>query len=56
MLRNTLKSLVEDTELLTAPFYEKRPEQLSVAEFVQMTKNLENHIKQYNEPRDQDNG
>lgn len=40
MLRNTLKALVKDPEILADPFFNQRPEQLSVAEFVDITKKL----------------
>lgn len=37
MLRNTLKPLFGDTSLMDDPFFQKRPEQLSVADYVQLT-------------------
>ncbi len=37
MLRNTMKSLLKEDELLKDNFFQQRPEQLSVAEFVQLT-------------------
>jgi 16S rRNA (adenine1518-N6/adenine1519-N6)-dimethyltransferase len=40
MLRNTLKGLLPDTAL-TEKFYERRPETLSVAEFVKLTNLVE---------------
>lgn len=43
MLRNTMKSIVTDPELLTDDFFNQRPEQLSVADFVQLTRWIEEH-------------
>jgi 16S rRNA (adenine1518-N6/adenine1519-N6)-dimethyltransferase len=40
MLRNTMKSLVKDEDLLKDDFFNKRPEQLSLEEFVELTKKL----------------
>lgn len=37
MLRNTMKPLFEDPSVLADDFFNKRPEQLSLAEFVQLT-------------------
>jgi 16S rRNA (adenine1518-N6/adenine1519-N6)-dimethyltransferase len=37
MLRNTMKSFIDGSELLQAPFFEQRPERLSVKDFVQLT-------------------
>lgn len=37
MLRNTMKSLVENPELLTEPVFTERPEQLSLQDFVNLT-------------------
>ncbi len=36
MLRNTLQPFLEKEELMTDPFYQKRPEQLSVEDFVSL--------------------
>ncbi len=44
MIRNTVKSLIGDIKL-EHPFYTKRPEQLSVHEFVELTNFLESQIK-----------
>ena len=41
MLRNTLKSIVQDPELLNEELFSKRPEQLSVDQFVQLTNIIE---------------
>ena len=38
MLRNTMKSLINDVDLLADTFFNQRPEKLSVADFVQVTK------------------
>lgn len=40
MLRNTLKGLVKDTSMLTEDEFRKRPEQLSVEEFVALTQKI----------------
>ncbi len=46
MLRNTLKIFFPNAEaILLEPFFEKRPEQLSLEEFIELTKRIEN-IKQ----------
>ena len=37
MLRNTMKALIEDPSVLTDDFFNKRPEQLTLAEFVGLT-------------------
>ena len=39
-LRNTLKSLIPNPEVLQEPFFTKRPEQLSPESFVEMTKRI----------------
>lgn len=36
-LRNSLRGMVSDAELLSLPIFNKRPEQLSVAEFIELT-------------------
>ncbi|HKJ42448.1 MAG TPA: 16S rRNA (adenine(1518)-N(6)/adenine(1519)-N(6))-dimethyltransferase RsmA [Sunxiuqinia sp.] len=41
-LRNSLKSLIRDEELKTQDIFSKRPEQLSVNEFEQLTRLIEN--------------
>lgn len=41
MLRNTMKSIIDDRELLADPFFSQRPEKLSVADFVNLTKTIE---------------
>jgi 16S rRNA (adenine1518-N6/adenine1519-N6)-dimethyltransferase len=43
MLRNTLKSLVSHEDLLTDVFFQQRPEQLSVEDFVDITRKIEKH-------------
>lgn len=37
MLRNTMKTFIKGSPLLTDTFFQQRPEQLSVADFVQLT-------------------
>ncbi len=54
MLRNTLKNMVEDPAILADAYYNKRPEQLSVEEFITLTNNIQNHLR--NEPGNQNNG
>lgn len=44
MLRNTLKGLVHHEDLLTDVFFQQRPEQLSVEDFVDITRKIEEHI------------
>jgi len=44
MLRNTLKSMVNSNEILQEDVFTKRPEQLSVDEFVALTNKIKNHI------------
>lgn len=41
MLRNTLKPFFSDPAVLEAPFFTKRPEQLSVADFIELTQKIE---------------
>ncbi len=41
MLRNTLKPFFTDDSLLEAPFFQKRPEQLSVDDFIALTQKIE---------------
>lgn len=41
MMRNTLKPLVKDTELLKMEIFTKRPEQLNVEQFVELTNIVE---------------
>lgn len=46
-LRNSLKALLgKDCELLEDPFFDKRPEQLSVAQFIDLTNRIEKFIPQ----------
>lgn len=40
MLRNTLKPLVKSEDLLMDPFFQQRPEQLSVEDFVSITQKI----------------
>lgn len=46
MLRNTMKSLVADKSVLDGELFKRRPETLSVAEFVELTDYIEKHRKQ----------
>lgn len=41
MLRNTLKSLVEDPLVLKEPEFQRRPEELGLEEFISLTKRIE---------------
>lgn len=41
MLRNSLKALVKDESVLSNSYFTKRPEQLSVSDFVELTKLLQ---------------
>lgn len=41
MLRNTMKSMINNTDLLADRFFDQRPEKLSVADFVQLTRWVE---------------
>lgn len=45
MLRNTLKPLVSDESILNAPYFDQRPEQLSVEDFVYIVKSIEPFLK-----------
>jgi 16S rRNA (adenine1518-N6/adenine1519-N6)-dimethyltransferase len=44
MIRNTLKSLINDDEILKDDFFKKRPEQLSLDEFVELTNVIEGRL------------
>ncbi len=44
MIRNTLKSLVNDNEVLKDDFFKKRPEQLSIDDFIELTNKIEPYI------------
>ncbi|MCB0628497.1 MAG: 16S rRNA (adenine(1518)-N(6)/adenine(1519)-N(6))-dimethyltransferase RsmA [Saprospiraceae bacterium] len=46
MLRNTMKSIIEDREMLADPFFNQRPEKLSVTDFVNLTKEVERKTKE----------
>ena len=43
MLRNTMKGFLKGDPLLKDPFFEQRPERLSVGDFVELTKTIEKH-------------
>jgi 16S rRNA (adenine1518-N6/adenine1519-N6)-dimethyltransferase len=46
MMRNSLKPLLgNECELFILPVFNKRPEQLSVAQFVELTQLIEQHQK-----------
>ncbi|MFK7932583.1 MAG: 16S rRNA (adenine(1518)-N(6)/adenine(1519)-N(6))-dimethyltransferase RsmA [Saprospiraceae bacterium] len=47
MLRNTLKPIFKNSERITDPIMQQRPEQLSVAEFVQLTQWAEEVLKSF---------
>lgn len=49
MLRNTMKSLINDSEVLEMPIFKERPEQLSVQDFVEMTNLVERVRKEQEE-------
>jgi 16S rRNA (adenine1518-N6/adenine1519-N6)-dimethyltransferase len=53
MLRNTLKSLVNDESILSDKAFDARPEQLSVQDFINLTNKLDKYIQ--NEPRIENN-
>ncbi|MEQ8705345.1 MAG: 16S rRNA (adenine(1518)-N(6)/adenine(1519)-N(6))-dimethyltransferase RsmA [Phaeodactylibacter sp.] len=46
MLRNTMKSLLKGSPLLEEPLFSERPEQLSLAEFVQLSRWVEDWKKE----------
>jgi 16S rRNA (adenine1518-N6/adenine1519-N6)-dimethyltransferase len=54
MIRNTLKNLVTDPEILADKYYNQRPEQISVEEFINLTNKIQSHIK--DEFRNKNNG
>jgi 16S rRNA (adenine1518-N6/adenine1519-N6)-dimethyltransferase len=43
MIRNTLKSIVPENFSLEDSYYNKRPEQLSLADFITLTQKIDNH-------------
>ena len=45
MLRNTMKSIIPDNPILKEPFFEKRPEKISVEEYIDLTKRIEVELK-----------
>jgi 16S rRNA (adenine1518-N6/adenine1519-N6)-dimethyltransferase len=45
MLRNTLKPFVKEKSLLESELFSKRPEQLSVEDFIQLTIDIQNQIE-----------
>ena len=44
MLRNTMKTFIKGDELLQDPFFQQRPEQLSLADFGQLTEWIEERL------------
>ncbi len=44
-LRNSLKAIISDHALLADHFFDKRPEQLNLNEFIALTNSLEPHLK-----------
>ena len=50
MMRNTLKSIVNDNDFLKQDVFTKRPEQLSVEEFIDLT----NSISKYKQDESRD--
>ncbi len=45
MLRNTLKSIIPDNALLKEPFFAKRPEKISVADFIDITRRIKSELE-----------
>ncbi len=45
MLRNTMKMFTKSEDLMENPFFQKRPEKLSVEEFVKLTNWVADHIQ-----------
>ena len=44
MLRNTMKSILNGNEILQEDFFRQRPEELSVADFIQLTNRIEANL------------
>lgn len=44
MLRNTMKPFLKGNEMLQEPFFQKRPEQLSVKDFIELTNRIQPHL------------
>lgn len=55
MIRNTLKSIVSDKKLLESDRFMKRPEQLSVQDFIILTRDIEERKKELDELREKNN-
>lgn len=51
MLRNTLRGLVENQEILNDTFFNRRPEQLSVVEFANLSVQLESELSEHMRPK-----
>ncbi len=45
MLRNTMKSFIKDHPMLEEVFFQQRPERLSVLDFIELTKRVEQVVK-----------
>lgn len=45
MLRNTMKAFIKGSPVLNDPFYQQRPEQLSVGDFVQLTHQVQTEME-----------
>jgi 16S rRNA (adenine1518-N6/adenine1519-N6)-dimethyltransferase len=46
MLRNTMKTFLKDDEIIQDEFFQQRPERLSLDDFIQLTKWVEERIKE----------
>ncbi len=51
MLRNTLRGLVDNQEILNDSFFNRRPEQLSVVEFADLSVQLESELSEHMRPK-----
>jgi 16S rRNA (adenine1518-N6/adenine1519-N6)-dimethyltransferase len=47
MMRNTLKGLVKDESILKDDYFKRRPEQLGVEEFVDLTVRIQQAQEEY---------
>lgn len=55
MMRNTLKSIINDKDLLNSSFFTQRPEQLSVTDFITLTCIIEKRKEELDEIRAKNN-
>lgn len=46
MLRNSMKSIIPDNPMLKEPLFEKRPEKISVEEYINLAKRIEPELKE----------